>query len=123
MASYGVYLAACGFDYHGPKGCLAFDPRVSPQDFRAAFASAEGWGTFSQKINGSEKTAALEIKWGKLRLKTFALAAEAAPASVHAQVNGGDVPVSSSFKDGRVSIAFVPDLLLAKGHQLHIALT
>jgi hypothetical protein len=122
MASYGVYLAACGFEYHGPKGYLEFDPRVSPQDFRAAFTSAEGWGAFSQKITGTQKTAALEIKWGKLRLNTLALAAEAAPASVRAQWNGNDVPVRNQFNDGRVLVTFVPELQLAKGHKLHVTL-
>jgi uncharacterized protein (DUF608 family) len=120
MASYGLFTAACGFEYHGPKGYLAFDPRVSPEDFRAAFTSAEGWGTFTQKITGRKKTATLEIKWGTLRLKTFAVSAKAAPTSVHAQLNGKNVPVSKRFKDGRVFITFVSDLQLAKGHQLHV---
>ncbi len=35
MASYGVFLAACGFEYHGPKGHLGFAPRLAPDDFRA----------------------------------------------------------------------------------------
>ena len=122
MASYGVFLAACGYEYHGPKGHLAFDPRIGPQDFRAAFTSAEGWGAFSQKITGTKKTAALEIKWGKLRLKTFALAAENAPASVQAQMNGKEVALSSRFEDGRVLITFDPNLAMAKGNQLQITL-
>ena len=46
MASYGVFLAACGYEYHGPKGHLAFAPRLTPEDFRAAFTAAEGWGRF-----------------------------------------------------------------------------
>ncbi len=120
MASYGVFLAACGFACHGPKGYLAFDPRLSPQDFRAAFTSPEGWGSFSQKIVGSRKTASLEIKWGKLRLKTFALAAEAAPVSVRARLNAKDVPATSQFKDGQLLITFVPDLHLAQGHTLQV---
>ncbi len=122
MASYGVFIAACGYEYHGPKGHLAFDPRIGPQDFRAAFTSAEGWGAFSQKITGTKKTAALEIKWGKLRLKTFALAAENAPASVQAQMNGKEVALSSRFEDGRVLITFDPNLAMAKGDQLQITL-
>ena len=36
MASYGVYLAACGYRYHGPKGFLAFAPRVTPRETSAA---------------------------------------------------------------------------------------
>ena len=30
MASYGVFLAACGFEYHGPRGHLGFAPRITP---------------------------------------------------------------------------------------------
>ena len=44
MASYGVFLAACGFEYHGPKGHLGFAPRLTPEDFRAAFTTAGGLG-------------------------------------------------------------------------------
>ena len=57
MASYGVYLAACGFEYHGPKGHLGFAPRLGPDDFRGAFTSAEGWGTIAQKRDGRTQTA------------------------------------------------------------------
>ena len=28
MASYGVFLAACGFEYHGPQGHIGFAPRL-----------------------------------------------------------------------------------------------
>ena len=44
MASYGAYLAACGYRYNGPEAKLAFGPKISPEDFRAAFTTAEGWG-------------------------------------------------------------------------------
>jgi len=29
MASYGVFLAACGFEYHGPHGHIGFAPRLT----------------------------------------------------------------------------------------------
>jgi non-lysosomal glucosylceramidase len=122
MASYGVFIAACGFECHGPKGYLAFNPRINPQDFRAAFTSAEGWGTFAQKVTGLNMTATLDVKSGRLRLKTFALSAGAAPASVHASLNGKKVAATNRFEDGRVLINFDPELELSGGHQLHVTL-
>ena len=71
MASYGVYLAACGYEYHGPKRYLAFAPRLSPENFRAAFTTTDGWGTFSQKDDAGRRKAELAIRWGKLALKTL----------------------------------------------------
>lgn len=73
MASYGIYLAACGFDYHGPRGMIAFAPRVSPEKFQAAFTAAEGWGTFSQAIVQGTFSARLALKWGKLRVQEIRL--------------------------------------------------
>ncbi|MBI2433288.1 MAG: hypothetical protein HYV26_10490, partial [Candidatus Hydrogenedentes bacterium] len=73
MASYGVFLAACGFEYHGPKGHLGFAPRLTPKNFQAAFTTAEGWGTYSQKLEGDEFTATIEIKKGVLNLRTLFL--------------------------------------------------
>ncbi|MBN1441983.1 MAG: hypothetical protein JXA90_04695, partial [Planctomycetes bacterium] len=49
MASYGAFLAACGWECHGPRGYLAFAPRLGADSFRAAFTAAEAWGTISQR--------------------------------------------------------------------------
>ena len=73
MSSYGAFISACGFEYHGPKGHIGFAPKLSPDDFKAAFTTAEGWGTFSQQRSNGALTARLEIKWGRLKLKSIAL--------------------------------------------------
>ncbi len=90
MASYGVFLAACGYAHHGPKGHLAFAPRLRPEDFRAAFTTAEGWGSFAQQRDGTGQRETVELRWGKLRLRSlaFALAEKANPTNVHVVANG-----------------------------------
>ena len=85
MASYGVFLAACGFEYHGPKGHLGFAPRLTPDDFKALFTAAEGWGTYSQKL-GAESRFEIALKHGKLRLRTLAFELPAGTAVKSATV-------------------------------------
>ena len=80
MASYGVFLALCGYHYDGPRGLLQFAPRISPENFRAAFTTAEGWGSFAQKLElaGASQPASLhvrlQLRWGRLKLQTLCLA-------------------------------------------------
>ncbi|MBL1216859.1 MAG: hypothetical protein D8M59_05125 [Planctomycetes bacterium] len=69
LASWGCYLALCGYEYDGPAGKLAFDPRLSENGrFRAAFTTAQGWGTFEQDTRSTPRTASITVKWGSLRL-------------------------------------------------------
>ena len=59
MASYGALIAISGFEYHGPKGHIGFAPRLTPENFKAPFTAAEGWGSYEQQIpevRGRRKT-------------------------------------------------------------------
>ena len=122
MASYGVFLAACGYEYHGPKRHLAFAPRLSPEDFRAAFTTAEGWGTFSQKDEGGRRKAALAVRWGKLALKTLGLvpAAGAKPTVVTATLGGKPIEARVSVADGRARIEFAEEIAINAGQELAV---
>jgi non-lysosomal glucosylceramidase len=73
MASYGVFLAACGFNCHGPHGRLSFDPKISPENFKAAFTCATGWGSYSQKIVGDRMTCEIAVQHGRVRLQELEL--------------------------------------------------
>ncbi len=46
MASYGVYLAACGYEHHGPKRHLGFAPRVSAETIPRRVHHGRGLGDF-----------------------------------------------------------------------------
>ncbi len=73
MASYGTFITACGFEYHGPKGYIAFAPKWNKENFKAAFTAAEGWGTYSQKLQGKKQLYTLHLKYGLLKLNTIRL--------------------------------------------------
>ncbi|MFC1762469.1 GH116 family glycosyl hydrolase [Planctomycetota bacterium] len=73
MASYGSFLAACGFEYDGPAGMIAFDPVIGPENFRAPFTAAEGWGSFSQTIGKEDMKAEIGVNWGRLKLQSLRL--------------------------------------------------
>ncbi|HEY0868162.1 MAG TPA: GH116 family glycosyl hydrolase [Fimbriimonas sp.] len=73
MASHGVFIAATGFEYHGPKGAIGFAPKIRPESFRAAFTAAEGWGTYRQSIGRESMEAGIRVNHGSLRLKGVTL--------------------------------------------------
>lgn len=70
MASYGTYITACGFTYHGPKQEIGFAPKLNADNFKSAFTAAEGWGTYSQIKKGKNLECKVDVKWGRLLVKT-----------------------------------------------------
>ena len=115
MASYGVFLAACGFECDGPGGHIGFAPRLTPGNFRAAFTAPEGWGAFSQAMVRHSLTARLAVKWGRLRLKTLALQLPPGAASdptVHARLDGSTVKTTCRRDGRRLEVQFSTPLML-----------
>jgi len=124
MASYGVFLAACGFEYHGPQGRIGFAPRISPEDFRAPFTCAEAWGTFSQQRDDLSQHANIDLKWGQLRLQHVALTVPESRNIARCEAKVGDDLQAVSFKQekDRVEVTFEESLLLSAGSALRIQL-
>ena len=128
MASYGVFLAACGFEYYGPHGHIGFAPRLTPENFRAPFTAAEGWGTFEQKANFSGMHAALILKHGTLKVRTIALTlpehVPAATVSVMAKPHGlaVDLPKTHTLTGRNLTITLANDIHVSAGESLEIAI-
>jgi len=123
MASYGAFQAACGFECHGPKGHLAFDPRLTPDDFRAPFTTAEGWGTFAQSRDQSAMSASVALKHGRLRLATLALdPGERRPTKVEVRLDDQPVAAKLAVEDGRATIQLAEPVVLAEGQTVRVEL-
>ena len=121
MMSYGVFLAACGFETHGPQGHLGFAPRLTPESFRGPFTAAEGWGTFHQQRTAAAQTCRVDLHWGRLHLRTFALTLpEGAQAKsvVVTAAPGQALPARTSQNGTRVLVTLDQPVVLAAGGTL-----
>jgi hypothetical protein len=125
MASYGVFLAACGFEYHGPKGRLGFAPRIRPENFKAAFTAAESWGTFSQQAGPAGLNAQVAVKWGKLRLRSLSVDLRRNFPRSRAQVtaNGRAIKTRESVTGTRLTVSFDDWVELHANQRLELAVT
>ncbi|WP_111708509.1 GH116 family glycosyl hydrolase [Lutibacter citreus] len=124
MQSWNVLRSLSGFEYNGPKGKLGYNPRITPENFKSFFSSAEGWGSIIQKRNGVSQTNNIEIKYGNLDLKELYL-------------NTGDNTIikeivinldgrSQEFKfiqvENKISISFNKRIKLEKNQKLNITI-
>jgi len=124
FASWGVYTNLAGYEYHGPKAHLGFAPKITPEDFRAAFTAAEGWGSFSQRRKGKTQHEIIDLKWGSLTLKSLAFEAPENFEKVKVNVVAGGRPLACkhTLNNGRVEITLNEKLVLKEGQLLAVAI-
>ena len=116
MASYGVFVAACGFELHGPKGHLGFAPKVGKEDFRAAFTAAEGWGTFRQRIDAKGLEAGVAIRHGSVRLRSLSVEIPSTlKGIVRVTMKGKDLAATTSRHEGTTMLTLATEVRLKEG--------
>lgn len=121
MASYGTLINACGFEYHGPKGYIAFAPKINPENFKAPFTVAEGWGTYQQQYDQERLQAKLTIQHGSLTLKQISLEP---PTEMTAKANlslkNKKIQANIIQSERRVEIQFSASVVINEGESLAI---
>ena len=124
MASHGVFLALCGFEYHGPKRAIGWAPKITPESFRGAFTAAEGWGTLSQERQAARQINGLSVKWGRLTVATlgFELAKDAHLASATVTVDHKPVAAKATQEGTRVTIVLDAPATISKAGTLEVTL-
>ncbi len=119
LSSWSALLVLQGFIYDGPAGRIGFRPIWQPENHTSFFTGAEGYGLYSQTLEGSRLNASIELAEGRLRLTEIVLAA---PNAKSAQVTLAGKPVAMSFsaKDGDVILKLQKPLTLKAGQSLDI---
>ena len=122
MASWGVFTALAGFEYHGPQGHIGFAPRITPENFRAAFTAAEGWGSFTQTRTADVQREQIDLRWGQLRLTSLAFSVPRGWKTVETRVllTGTAIDHNPVLRDGRLEIELSQELKLSNHDALEI---
>jgi hypothetical protein len=125
MASHGAFLAICGFEHDGPRGRLGFAPRLTPEQFRAAFTAADAWGRFEQERGADRLEARVAVAYGRLRLATLALelADGHVARSAVARVNGVAVECRFAGNGRRAEVELLPAVVLGPSDRLAVTVT
>ena len=122
MASHGVFVSLCGFEYHGPKGQIGFAPRLTPEDFHAPFITAEGWGTFAQSRQGGSQIETLKLRYGQLKLEqlSFALLAGKKASQVQVTFGGAALDAKSRMSGDRVVVELADAVTVPAGQSIEV---
>jgi uncharacterized protein (DUF608 family) len=121
MSSYGAFIAASGFTYHGPKGEIGFAPKIGPEDFTSAFISAEGWGSFSQTRSTIGQVNTLELAYGRLFLNRFKTTIAGGLEITAVKVRLDEKEIDATFtSEGDVLVIGLPELVMEKDQQLTV---
>lgn len=126
LASWGVYTALCGFEYDGPRGHIGFAPKLSPENFSAAFTAAEGWGLFSQRLEGGSRRCTIELRWGRMLFNSlaFGLAAPRGdrPAQATVFVDGRKTSAQCRVENDRLFIALDAPITARAGRRIMVVI-
>lgn len=120
MAAYGAFLTICGYRYHGPKGEMGFAPKLAPENFRAPFTAAKGWGTFNQTIRGSRMEAKLRVRHGEVTLRALSLESPkgSRPMRVSCTLGGRAVAAVMAVDGSDLRLAFESGVRIGEGEEL-----
>lgn len=106
MSGYAPFVSASGFTYNGPNGIIGFAPKVNPENYKSAFITAEGWGSFSQQISDGKQLCQLQLNFGKLKLKQLNLITDDKPSDVIVQLNKKKLKTTYSVKNKQLKVKF-----------------
>jgi hypothetical protein len=125
MASYGSFITACGFEYHGPKGYMRFAPKWNAENFKAPFTAAEGWGHYMQKQSPGSMECVLAPVYGQVQLSCFSVDAPTGKKlkTVNVSLGGQTVPVELKQEGTKVMIRLSNRITIKNGEKLKINLT
>jgi len=123
MSIWSMLLACQCFIYDGPAGVIGFRPVWKPEDHQSMFTAAEGWGLFTQTRTDGKQTERIEVREGRLRVRTLVFeAGEGTVTQVAVKAGGRPVEAKHTLDDGRLTISLADEVTAHKGEALEVEL-
>jgi len=124
MASYGTFINAGGFQYHGPKGYIRFAPKWNKTNFSSSFTAAEGWGTYVQQFSKKAWAYQIQLKYGSLALSSISLQTDLNKIKSVSVMHEGK-PVALSYKQDKndITLSFTNPVAISVNQSLQIKIT
>jgi uncharacterized protein (DUF608 family) len=122
MASYGSFITACGFEYHGPKGYMRFAPKMGADNFKAPFTAASGWGSYKQKKDKQHLDAKLTVAYGSVSLQAFSLQHANKVTGPVVKLEGKIIPATIKQEGDNCTISFKQPIAVSTNQTLHITI-
>jgi hypothetical protein len=122
MAIWGVLIACQGFSYDGPAGMIGFEPIWKPEEHASLFTAAEGWGLFTQKRDGGVQHEGIELRYGRLRLRTllFGVPGRSGLSKLTVTFGGKPLQAKGRIENGQALIALDSEITIEAGQSLEL---
>jgi hypothetical protein len=124
LSVWSLLLACQGFVYDGPAGVIGFRPVWRPEDHRSFFTAAEGWGVFAQRRGDRSQIERIEVRHGRLRVKTmvFEVPEEWQVSQVTVILAGAPVEASLAVEGADVRVIVPASAVVRAGQALEVEL-
>lgn len=123
MSSWSLLLALSGWEYDCLSQAVKFAPRINPDNFKALFVAPEGWGSLTQKREGSRQVNEIAVAAGTLSLSGLALEPASKATNVRVELAGNPVAAQAKPEAGGVAVKFAELVKIAAGQTLVVTLT
>jgi len=123
MSIWSMLLACQGFVYDGPAGRIGFRPVWKPDDHVSFWSGAEGWGLFTQKRAARQQAERIEVRHGRLAVRTllFELPPEARPSKISVALGDEPIQAAHALHDGQLTITLGAKATVKEGQAITVA--